>query len=136
MIFTAIIWAVLYFIINEPPNHLLAPLVPFYITGVLNSVRSGRDRKLTKTLDWFLMMTLLGFVVIVIFTVSFYQDGKKYTGQLVMETMAATVALVVFKTLKLDRNPAGEEVILERFSLDHGSRKIVNIYFYRRQHRD
>ena len=91
------------------PHHLLAPLVPIFVSELLQTYVRFRDpTKVARPHDKDLMMAVLT-VVVACYFYNFHQV-EKYRAQLVVDTVAVSIALLIFRKLKLDRNPIGEKI--------------------------
>ena len=89
-------------------HHVLAPLVPLFISEVFQTYLRFRDpTRVAKPPDKDGNLAVLGIVVLGYFTYNAF-EVKNYIGNTVAETVAASIALLIFRRLKLDRNPIGE----------------------------
>ena len=91
-------------------HHLLAPLVPVFVSEVIQTyIRFKDPSQVARPGDKDKMMAVLGIVVLAHFIVNF-REVEKYKAQFFQETVAASIALLLFRKLKLNRNPIGEKI--------------------------
>ena len=100
------------------PHHVLAPLVPLFVSELIQTYVRFRDpTKVAKPHDKDLIMAVLTIVVACYFYK--FHEVEHYRAQLVEETVAASIALLIFRKLKLDRNPIGEKIHTYKHEVKH-----------------
>ena len=95
--------------LGYPVRHVLAPLVPLYVSGIINSfLMLGDWRKLSNTPDKDRQMAVVGLLLVLpCFSFNFWCESEEYLARLLVESVATSIAIYVFKRLKLDRSPVG-----------------------------
>ena len=91
------------------PHHVFAPLVPLFVSELIQTyARFGDPTRVAKPHDKDKIMVVLTIVVFCYFYK--FHEVEQYRAQLIEETVAASIALFIFRKLKLNRNPIGERI--------------------------
>ena len=91
-------------------HHLLTPLVPVFASEVIQTYLRFQDpSRVAKPRDKDWIMAVLGTVVLGNFI---YNFNETYRAELAVQIVAASIALLIFRKLKLNRNPIGENNIV------------------------
>ena len=95
-------------------HHLLTPLVPVFASEVIQTYLRFQDpSRVAKPRDKDWIMAVLGTVVLGNFIYNFISSTTEtYRVELAVQIVAASIALLIFRKLKLNRNPIGENNIV------------------------
>merc|ERR1711953_217967 len=96
-------------------HHLLTPLVPVFASEVIQTYLRFKDpTRVAKPRDKDWIMAVLGTVVLGNFIYNFISSTTEtYRVELAVQIVAASIALLIFRKLKLNRNPIDDSIAIE-----------------------